>query len=231
MTQPFRVWQDIYIVGSAEISHPYDCCVYLIDAGELVLIDAGAGQSFTCLVDNIIALGFAPEKLSSIIVTHRHIDHVGALSRFKQEYDVKIIAHALDAPAIESGKRVGAEFYGVDYQSCQVDMKLEETEHNLRFGRYVLKTIHIPGHTQGSIAVHMDISGKRVLFGQDVHGPYEADWGGDPVQAVVSLKNLIALNADILCEGHFGIYQPASKVNRYIEGYLYQLEQRGTEEF
>lgn len=231
MKQPFRVWQDIYIVGSAEISHPYDCCVYLIDAGELVLIDAGAGQSFPRLIDSIITLGFAPEKLSSIIITHRHIDHVGALSRFKREYDVKIIAHALDAPAVESGKGVGAEFYGVDYQPCQVDMKLGETEHNLRFGRHVLKTIHIPGHTKGSIAVHMDISGKRVLFGQDVHGPYESGWGGDLVQAVTSLKNLIALNADILCEGHFGIYQPASEVSRYIEAYLYQLEQRVTERF
>lgn len=30
------------------------------------------------------------------------------------------------------------------------------------------------------------------------------------------------LEADILCEGHFGIYSPASEVRRYIESYLQQ---------
>lgn len=230
MRQPFCIWQDIYIIGSAEISHPYDCCVYLVDAGELVLIDAGAGESFNRLADNILTLGFTPDKLSSVIVTHCHIDHIGALAQFKQKYDVKIIAHELDAQAIESGKWVGAEFYGVDYQPCSVDMKLQEAEHNLRFGKYEFKTFHIPGHTKGSIAVYVDIAGKRVLFGQDVHGPYEVAWGGNPSQAVVSLQKLIDLKADILCEGHFGIYQPASEVRRYIEGYLYQLQQRVTRE-
>jgi len=144
MAQPFRIWQDIYIVGSAEISHPYDCCVYLVDAGELVLIDAGAGKGFNRLVDNILALGFTSEKLSSIIVTHCHIDHIGALSQFRQECGVKIIAHELDALAIESGKWVSAEFYGVDYQPYPVDIRLEKTEHNLRFGRLELKPFTFP---------------------------------------------------------------------------------------
>jgi len=69
MRQPVRVWEDVYLIGSAELSHPYDCCVYLINAGELVLIDAGAGQSFGHLVDNIVALGFAPEKRFSLHLT------------------------------------------------------------------------------------------------------------------------------------------------------------------
>ncbi len=35
-----------------------------------------------------------------------------------------------------------------------------------------------------------------------------------------SMKKLIALNADILCEGHFGVYQPKGKVIEYIERHL-----------
>jgi len=230
MRQPFCIWQDIYIIGSDEISHPYDCCVYLVDVGELILIDTGAGESFNRLVDNMLILGLIPEKLSSVIVTHAHVDHIGALARLKQEYGVKIIAHELEAQAIESGKWVGAEFYGVDYQPCQVDTRLKEAENNLCFGKYEFKTLHIPGHTQGSIAVYVDIAGKRVLFGQDIHGPYETAWGGNPSQAVISLQKLIDLKADILCEGHFGIYQPAGEVKRYIEGYLHQLQRMITDE-
>lgn len=226
MAQPFHIWQDVYIIGSAELSHPYDCCVYLIDFGELILIDTGAGKSFNRLVDNILALGFVPEKLSLIIATHRHIDHIGSLSRFKQEYNARIIAHELDAQAIETGTGVGAEVYRVDYQPCQVDIRLGTAEQSFRFGKHELKIIHIPGHTAGSMAVYTDIAGKRILFGQDIHGPYEATWGGNPHQAITSLQKLISLKADILCEGHFGTYQPASEVNTYIKGYIHQLQQR-----
>ena len=34
------------------------------------------------------------------------------------------------------------------------------------------------------------------------------------------MRGLLKLKADILCEGHFGIYRPAVEVRRYIEGYL-----------
>ena len=48
-------------------------------------------------------------------------------------------------------------------------------------------------------------------------------WGGDPPTAKISLLELIDLKADILCEGHFGIYQPAEKVEQYIRGYMENL--------
>lgn len=225
MDEPFCIYQNIYLIGSAEISHPYDCCVYLVNVGELVLIDSGAGQSFDSLVDNILALGLAPEKITTLIVTHCHIDHVGSLAKFRQKYGAKIIAHSLDAEAIETGKGVGAEAYGVDYESCQVDVKLQGAEQELVFGEQEFTAIHIPGHTRGSIALYADMGGKRILFGQDIHGPYSAMWGGEPEKAISSLQKLIDLKADILCEGHFGIYQPAGEVKHYIEGYLRQLKE------
>lgn len=225
MDKPFCIYQDIYLIGSAEISHPYDCCVYLIDVGELVLIDSGAGQRFDSLVDNIFALGLAPEKISTVIVTHCHIDHVGSLAKFRQKYGAKIIAHSMDAEAIETGKGIGAEAYGVAYELCQVDVKLQGAEQKLVFGEQEFTAIHIPGHTRGSIALHADMGGKRILFGQDIHGPYSAMWGGEPEKAISSLQKLIDLKADILCEGHFGIYQPAGEVKHYIESYLRQLKE------
>jgi len=224
MFRPFRIWENIYIIGSSEISHPYDCCVYLIDVGELVLIDSGAGRSFDKLVDNIVSLKLAPEKISTVIVTHRHIDHIGSLTKFQRNYGARIIAHSLDAQAIETGKGTGADAYGVDYEPCQVDIKLEGAEEKLAFGGQEFIALHIPGHTRGSIAIYTDIGGKRVLFGQDIHGPYDAMWGGEAEKAVISLQKLIDLKADILCEGHLGIYQPAEEVKDYIEGYLRQLK-------
>ncbi len=223
MTKPFEVWKDVYMVGDTELSHPYDCCVYLLDAGDLVPIDSGAGRSFDKLVSNIERLGFEPKRLKAILVTHAHIDHIGSLHRFQETFGVQVIAHELDAGAIEEGRGVAAEAYGVDYTPCHVDLRIQCSEETLQFERHELKVIHIPGHTAGSIAAYLDRDNKRVLFGQDVHGPYYPEWGADPAQAKLSLGKLMELKADVLCEGHFGIYQPAAAVESYIRGYLDSL--------
>ncbi len=220
MKQPFRVWQDIYMIGGADISHPYDCCVYLLNFSDLVIVDSGAGLSFEKIVSNIERLGFDPNNLKAILATHAHIDHIGSLHRFQNQYKSQIIAHELDADAIESGVDIAAEVYGVDYLPCTIDIRLARDEQTLEFGNHELNIVHIPGHTPGSMAAYIDMDGKRVLFGQDIHGPYLTKWGADRELAAASLQKLISLNADILCEGHFGIYQPAEEVRRYIEYYL-----------
>lgn len=223
MTKPFEVWKDVYMVGDTDLSHPYDCCVYLLDAGDLVLIDSGAGRSFDKLVSNIERLGFEAKRLKAVLVTHAHIDHIGSLHRFQEAFGVQVIAHELDAGAIEEGRGVAAEAYGVDYTPCHVDLRIQGSEETLRFGNHELKVIHIPGHTPGSIAAYLDTDNMRVLFGQDIHGPYYPEWGADVAQAKLSLQRLLELKADILCEGHFGIYQPAAAVQSYIRGYLDSL--------
>ena len=154
------------------------------------------------------------------MATHAHIDHIGSLQRFQEKYHAHIIAHELDADAIESGVGIAAEAYGVDYLPCTVDIRLAGDEQMLKFGDHELHMIHVPGHTPGSVAAYIDIDGKRVLFGQDIHGPYISEWGADRELAATSLQKLIDLKADILCEGHFGVYQPAEEVRRYIEYYL-----------
>ena len=225
MHEPQQVTKQVYIVGSSQISHDHDCSVYLVDAGQLVLIDSGAGASFQRLGKNIRTLGFKPENIHTVIATHCHIDHVGALGAFRQAHGAGIVAHALDAEDIETGgKGVLADLYGADYEPCVVDRKLEGEENTLSFKSFDMKVVHIPGHTPGSIAVYFDDpSGKRILFGQDVHGPYNPEWGADRQQARASLEKLISLNADILCEGHFGVYEPAARVKKYIEGFLANL--------
>lgn len=224
MKEPFRIFEDIYQIGGADISALNDCSVYLVDSSpELVLIDSGVGESFEKLVQNIKSLNLDPEQLSTIIVTHGHIDHVGGLSKFKERFRVKIIAHELESDMIEKGRGTGADWYGVDYTLCEVDKKLKGEKEELKIGRYQFKFLHIPGHSPGSIVCYLDIEGKRVLFGQDIHGPYFIP-GADPEMAKASLGKLIELGADILCEGHFGVYDGKERIKEYIKYYLRKLD-------
>jgi len=216
MAGPFRVSDNIYMIGNSDISNGMDCCVYLIDAGELVMIDAGAGRSTGRLIDNIQELGFNPENLTNLIITHCHIDHIGSAAELREKYKLRVIAHTADATAIESGKKVGAEYYGVRYRACKVNLKLTEQREELIIGSTVFNFMHIPGHTPGSIAIFIKMGTQKVLFGQDIHGPYQSIWGGDPQLAISSLGKLLEIRADILCEGHYGVIQPGSEVEQFI---------------
>ena len=213
----------IYLIGGPNITSSDDAAIYLIDfASDLVLIDAGAGRSSAQIVRNIEMLGFNPANISHLILTHCHIDHIGSAPFFKERYGTKILIHELDAKALETGDslKTAANWYGTTFPPTKVDHKLAGSHEILKFGAEELHCLHTPGHTPGSIAVYLDRGGKRVLFGQDIHGPFNAQFGSDIEAWRKSMRILLALNADILCEGHFGIYQPNDNVREYIERYL-----------
>lgn len=223
MNRIVEVCSNVYQVGGNRLSKPEDCCVYLVDGGdELALIDAGAGASANLILDNIAASGFDLSSIQYLIATHGHIDHIGGLPVFAGRLNGRIVAHKLELPAIEQGipRLTAASWYGVDYKGVYVNIVLQDPLEPLQVGDCQLNFVHTPGHTPGSIAVYVDVDGQRVLFGQDIHGPFNSEWGSDINQWKTSMENLIRLEADILCEGHFGIYTPAAEVKRYISSCL-----------
>jgi glyoxylase-like metal-dependent hydrolase (beta-lactamase superfamily II) len=217
----------IYQIGGAGLTAGEDAAIYLIDfAGELVLIDAGAGRSSAQIVRNIEMLGLKPMNISSLILTHCHIDHIGSAPFFKKKYNAKIVIHELDAEPVETGDsiRTAANWYDTTFPPTAIDWKLKGKEESLKFGAEELHCLHTPGHTPGSISLYLDRDGKRVLFGQDIHGPFHKAFGSDIEAWEKSMHDLLKLNADILCEGHFGIFQPVEKVRDYIERYLEEYD-------
>ena len=139
----------------------------------------------------------------------------------KEQYGPKIIAHELDRAGIEgqNDQLTAAGMYGVAYKPVRVDLLLKSEEETMRLGDLDFHFVHTPGHTPGSICVYIDTKDGRVLFGQDIHGPFSDSWGSDLGQWRGSMKKLLQLKADVLCEGHAGIYR-GEKVGKYIEGYL-----------
>ena len=217
----------VYLIGGPNVTQSDDAAVYLIDfQGDLVLIDAGAGGSASQLIRNIEMLGLNPALVSHVILTHCHIDHIGSAPFFHEKYGAKIIIHELDAKALETGDsiRTAANWYGTTFPPTKIDWKLTGARETLKFGNEELHCLHTPGHTPGSIAVYLDRSGQRVLFGQDIHGPFHKAFGSDIEAWKKSTQTLLALEADILCEGHFGIFQPKNKASSYIERYLEEYE-------
>ena len=222
MSKALEICDRVYAVGGPGLSGPEDCCVYMVDAGsELVLIDSGAGLSLDRIEKNIRSAGYEPSQVWHIIATHCHIDHIGGLKLLVQRYGSKVVAHELDRAGIEGENNdlTAASMYGIDYQPVKVDILIKGEAESLRLGDLEFNFIHTPGHTPGSISPYIDTKDGRVLIGQDIHGPFSPSWGSDLAMWRKSMKKLLALKADVLCEGHAGVYK-GDKVRKYIEGYL-----------
>jgi len=224
---PKAVAEAIYLIGGPDITDPRDCAVYLIDLGDLILIDTGAGPSYAEIARNIEYLGIDPAKLTAMILTHCHIDHIGGAPRLRDAFGCRIIMHQIDADPVEEGDegRTAASWYNFSFPPMPVDVKLAKKEERLRFGDQEIICLHTPGHTPGSISVYLDRGGKRILFGQDIHGPFSEEFGSDLAAWRRSMERLLALEANILCGGHFGVFQPKERVAAYIRHYLEEYQE------
>ncbi len=215
--------EGVYLIGGPDVSRSDDATSFIIDfGGELVMIDAGAGGSSLILQKNIEDAGLDPGKISTLILTHNHIDHIGSAPYFRTHFGCKIVMHDLDADAVEEGDsmRTAASCYGTTFSPTSIDKKLKGDQEILQFDGEELHCLHTPGHTPGSLSIYLDRVGKRILFGQDIHGPFLDIFRSDVNQWRKSMEKLLTLKADILCEGHFGIFQPSENVERYIKRYL-----------
>lgn len=212
-----EIIKNVYHVGDS------GCSVFLVDTQSddgLVLIDCGMSLS---LIKNINKFGLNPKNINHCILTHFHIDHISACANLKKfNKNVKFYAHELDATAIEEeghDHKTAALWYGVSYIPVKLEKRLKGDIEILKFGSYDFQCIHTPGHTPGSIVILIEVHNTKVLFGQDIHGPIIAGVS-NAKDYQNSLRKILDLKADILCEGHFGIFQPAERVERYIRGYM-----------
>jgi glyoxylase-like metal-dependent hydrolase (beta-lactamase superfamily II) len=222
---PFEIIKDIYGVGGPDITDSRDGCVYVLNLGELILIDSGAGWSVDKILKNIERIGLDGKNLKRIILTHCHIDHIGGAPEIRKRFGSKIYIHHLDAPPLEKGDPVltAANWYKTTFPPTPVDVKFKLPEEVLLIGEQKVVCLHTPGHTPGSICIYLERGGKKVLFAQDLHGPLLVEFGSNLKDWDASTKKLLDLEADILCEGHFGVYKTKKDVKNYILSYRRQF--------
>ena len=113
-----------------------------------------------------------------------------------------------------------AGWYGSRIKPCSVDQKISGPQTDLLMENKKITAIHTPGHSPGSLVFLTESDGKKILFGADVHGPLAPDLKSNRKDYKASLEKMIALDADILCEGHFGIYTGKNKIRKFIQSFI-----------
>ncbi|HEX7125549.1 MAG TPA: MBL fold metallo-hydrolase [Thermodesulfobacteriota bacterium] len=198
-----RLLDGVYLVGSGTIglSAPTDCNVYVVDAGEsLVMVDAGSGMAPADILDNLRADGLDPARLSHIVLTHSHWDHVRGC-RALAAGGAAVLVHEAGRAVVEEGPYARRD---VSVEPVRVSRTLTGGE-RLAIGRVDLEVVALPGHSLDSIAVRLVADGRSVCFTGDtalamgICGPTAPEDMGTLKSSVARLD---ALGIDALLPGH-----------------------------
>jgi glyoxylase-like metal-dependent hydrolase (beta-lactamase superfamily II) len=221
--RPMKITNEIFQVGGSGITSPEDGAIYLIIFGdEAALVDAGCGNEPERLFMNIQQCGVMPTQIKYLLITHCHYDHVGGIEGIREQTGCRVMAHEMDARYLErgDGTATAAKWYGASIHPVKIDEKISGNQQAIELGGREIKALHTPGHSPGSMVYLMESEGLTVLFGQDVHGPLDRSLHSNRADYVKSLNQLLALEADILCEGHFGIIKGKKEVANFIRSFL-----------
>ena len=186
-------------------------------AAGATLIDTGPPGSGPAIRAALQHLGVPPEELRHIVLTHFHDDHAGSAADLAGWSGAQVIIGAGDAafvrgeqagppPAFTPAEQQLHAVVATDLQAapaCRVDREVTGQE-ILDLGDEAV-VLSVPGHTPGSIALHLPASGLLITGdtiaehqGQVVLGPFNVDRDA----AWRSLQHLAALDVEVACFGH-----------------------------
>jgi glyoxylase-like metal-dependent hydrolase (beta-lactamase superfamily II) len=202
--------------------------IYLLeDAAGITIIDAGLPGHWRELGHELTQLGRSIDEVRGIVLTHGDSDHIGFAERLRQGNGIVVHVHELDAARargeiskpntgwgpIKVRPLLGFLWYGARHGGLrtrpvrEVVTFADGEELDLPGSPQI---IHIPGHTPGSVGVHVAavdalfvgdaMTTRSVLTGE--RGPRPAPFTLDPDTALASLAKLEAIPATWVLPGH-----------------------------
>lgn len=203
----------------------------VVDGGEVTIIDAGLPAHRRALVAELDSLGLELNAVKALLLTHGDSDHIGFAQWLWQEAGVPAHIHPDDVPRarLEAKKPnsgwgpmrpravAGFLWYSARHGGLRIPPVGEVTTYT---DGEVLdvpgspRIIHMPGHTPGSVAVHVPsvdallvgdaLTTRNVLSG--AKGPRPAPFTLDPEQATMSLGRIEAVDTTWVLPGHGPAY-------------------------
>jgi glyoxylase-like metal-dependent hydrolase (beta-lactamase superfamily II) len=201
---------------------------YLVEeAGLVTIIDAGLPGSWSDLEKELTAMGRSLDDVRAVVLTHGDTDHIGFAERIRRERGVPVYVHELDAARARAEVRKPMSGWGpvkvgplagfLLYTARKGGLRIPPLTQLVTFGDGATldvpgapRIIHLPGHTPGSVALHVPavdaaflgdaFTTRSVLTGEE--GPHLAPFTLQPAQALASLAKLDSIGATWVLPDH-----------------------------
>jgi glyoxylase-like metal-dependent hydrolase (beta-lactamase superfamily II) len=199
----------------------------VVENGEVTVIDAGLPGYRRPLVAELQKLGLTLDAVRALVLTHGDSDHIGFAKWLWEEKGVPARVHAADVERARLDVTKPSRGWGpvkvrplggfLWYSARRGGLRVPPVGEVTTFadgdeldvpGRP--RIIHVPGHTPGSVAIHVPgvdalflgdaMTTRNVLTGAE--GPKPAPFTLDPAQARESLDRIQAVDATWVLPGH-----------------------------
>lgn len=187
-------------------------CYILADGKEACVIDPGSEADR--IIQEADKMG---AKITKILLTHGHYDHIGAVKRLAEKTGAKVYVHKEDEIMLSDNEKNLNFMSEVKIENCSADVLLSGGE-IINVGSKELKIYHTPGHSPGGISIYTDgfLFAGDLLFRGSI-GRF--DYGNVRVE-LESLKFLVNTFSDdtIVYPGHgeFTTIGEEKQFNPYI---------------
>jgi glyoxylase-like metal-dependent hydrolase (beta-lactamase superfamily II) len=200
-------------------------CYLLEEQGGVTIVDAGAPGYWDELPRELAAMGRRIDDVKALLLTHAHLDHIGFAERLRKERGVPVHVHADDLPLTR--KPAIPKFQGRIRFAALRFIAFAITHGMLRNPPPILevstfahgetidvpgrpRAIHVPGHSDGSAALH--VTTRDAIFIGDAivtldvvagdTGPRLSPFNADRRRAYESLARLEGVSARLVLPGH-----------------------------
>jgi hydroxyacylglutathione hydrolase len=175
----------------------------VVGSRRTIMIDVGLSSNYPALVACLNHVGVTPDKIDMVVLSHEHLDHIGAAYHFAGR--THIVAHRLAANKImlRDDFSMLRKMFNEPNVPIDIDVWLEEGN-VIDLGNFRLDVLYTPGHT--SACMTLFDAEKGLLFAADTLMPGGVMGGvfgsGSIADYIQSLEKLKGLNSKILLSGH-----------------------------
>ena len=164
--EPFRIFGNLYFVGTEPAS------THIIDTGKgLIMLDSGYQQSLYLVIHNMHLLGLDPMNLKYIVMTHGHIDHMGATKALVELTGAKTFIGEKDRESANGTLDLSyAKELDMEYTETFEPDVLINDGNTIELGNTQIYAVATPGHTAGAMSYFFDVTDGEKIFRAGLHG-------------------------------------------------------------